>query len=326
MHRIRAGAAVVIVLLLSSCGDGRRRGTPTGDAGPGVDSGGPTVDAGGSDAGADAGGPGGSCDDLPPATVVTPSVRTAYPHITVTEVNGFGVRSVNYVITEDGDSRGPLIEVLVEVENTTSSTECDFLPDARLGITDLTGLVETPPYYGEYVDTVTNDCLGPGDVGVFNGLARGVTEASLATESSLFLDLSPSTIGTNYRATDGPTVLSAEIVAVEGGWGVQGQLSVPTTVRNYNLTFYARDERGLLTSELQAYPRELDTLYAGETVAFETLAPAPCDFVEHLAFPSWIVGASSGFFPSFSGGPDIDSLQAARREAAARLRAPAALP
>ena len=320
---------LVAIAVLCACGDGSRRRVDGSDAGvwtfdaamiggrdAGPDSG-RTADGGrpGSDAGSSAG----DCDDLPPSSL-SGGVRTAHPHITVYDGSGFAARSVNYVITVDGDSRGPLIEVFVEVENTSSSTECDFLPDVFLGGTELTGLVETPPYFGEFVTTVTNDCLGPGQSGVYTGLARGVTEEMLASVSSLSFDPDPNTIGDAYPATNGPTVLSSEIGTHEEGWGLSGQIRINATIRNYNMTSYARDERGLITAELQSYPRRLEALYVGETVDYETLNGTPCRFDDHLSYQSWIVGAGSTFSPVFAFPTEVDGLQAERRVRMAELR------
>lgn len=329
MSWMQSVAVVGVLAATIGCGSDRPRtggsdaGVLTFDAamidgrdGGGRDAGSPVADGGPADSGTTVA----ACDDLPPATTTPTGVRTAHPHITVYDGSGFATRSVSYIVTEDGDSRGPLLEVFAEVENTGFSRECDFLPDAYLGGTELVGLVEAPPHFGEYVDSVTNDCLGPGQTGVFGGLARGVTEADVAAASSLSLDLSPSTIGDSYPATNGPTVLRRDVVPNEDGWGIGGEIRIETTIRNYNMTTYAIDDRGLITAELQSYPRELETLYAGETIAYHSLNGAPCEFTDHLSFQSWIVGAASGFAPRFAFPSDVDVLQAERREAIAELR------
>jgi hypothetical protein len=160
------------------------------------------------------------------------------------------------------------------------------------GSQSIVGLIATRPYYGSTVSTVTNDCLGPGEVGVFYGLARGITTSALDAESQLIVDVNPNTLDTFVPATNGPQ-RTAAIVQTQFGSAVRGQLSIVQTIRNHALRVYPRDSRGLLTAELLAFPGSLGTLVAGSTVDFETSA-SPCSFDDFLAFDSWIVDAGGG--------------------------------
>ena len=119
--------------------------------------------------------------------------------------SGFALKSVNFVIREDGDSRGPLLEMLAEVQNGRSTIECEFLPDVSLGAKAIVGLIATRPHYGASVMTVTNDCLGPGEVGVFYGLARGITTSTLDAESHLIVNVNPNTLDTFVPAANEPS-------------------------------------------------------------------------------------------------------------------------
>ena len=258
-------------------------GAPRVDAGPGVDAG-PRVDAGtGPDAGRDGGSPPGGCDGLPPAMTTPTGTRTAYPGISYIVEFGYALRTINFI------HDGTRMHVLAEVANNTGSAECDFFPDMTFDGIDLyPDIVETPPHYTSVVSTVTNDCLSAGDVGVVYGRSSDITLDDLSS-GTLVLDMSPSTIGTPYRATNGPTILSSTPTMTAEGWVVRGQIRPMVAVRNYSLATYARDSRGLLIGELLAFPMMLGTLPAGSTVDYEGGDPIPCPFTEVLQFQSWII-------------------------------------
>jgi hypothetical protein len=248
--------------------------------------------AGGSAIGGTGGGStiGDSCG--PAATVNADGVLTAFPHITYSiSPAGWSLESVNFVVTEDGDPRGPLLEMFGELVNDTGTTECSFLPNVLLEFDEVITLVEGPAYFGEVVMSVTTDCLGPGETGVLTGVARGITTADLAAATSLTIMVEPNTFDTYFPAAGGPTVTMAEVSSVTaGGFGLRGKLLIGETIYNYGMRVYPRDARGVLVDELLAFPNELDTLGSGSTVDFETDG-VDCNFDDYLLFQSWIVGA-----------------------------------
>jgi hypothetical protein len=253
---------------------------PIGDARP----------DGGAGAGGGGGAPGQGCASEP-ALINANGVLTAFPRIVTSVVPaGLSLKSVNFVVTEDGDPRGPLIEMFGEIVNTGTLTECSFLPDVFLGFDELITIVEADPHFGTFVTSVTTDCIGPGRTGVMNGVQRGITRAELDMATSLTVNLNPSRLDTYRPATNGP-LRTGQITVTATGWAVRGQLTIGTTIRNYGMRVYPKDGRGLLFAELLAFPGNLAPLYAGSTIDFETES-AHCAFGEYLVFDSWIVGAN----------------------------------
>jgi hypothetical protein len=260
----------------------------------------------------------GDTADLPPAEVNADGVLTTYPHIAHTIDDGFALLTTNFVVTEDGDSRGPLLELFAEIQNTGSSPECQFLPDIWLDFDELVGLMRAQPHDSEYVTTVTTDCIPSGGVGVIRALARGITEDDLATAVWLTLDPHPSSFGTYTPATNGPTILGASLVEGQDpwdmeGWYLSGSLLIGTTIRNYGLRVFPRDDRGVLFADLVAFPNDLGILAGGSTVPFDTSA-APRSFDSDLRFQSWIVESGAFLTRSPQGEPEaVTARRAAMR-------------
>ena len=265
-----------------------------GMAGSGADGGGGGAGAGAagsSGTGGTGGGPGRACEGNPATTTINGTL-TAFPNITATVLPaGFRLASLNFTVTEDGDSRGPLLEMFAEVENGTAETACDFLPSVDLSGDEILALVYAKPYFDEVVTSVTTECIAPGEAGVLSGVQRGITAEELGLATSLSIDLDPFGIGTTTPATNGPMVTSSVTTAAGGGWALAGQVTPRETIRNYGMRVYARDDRGLLFAELLAFPGELAALAAGAPVSFESEA-ADCQFGSHLLFDSWINGAN----------------------------------
>src|SRR5262245_19985496 len=144
-------------------------GVDAGTAGAAGGSGG----AGGGNTGGRGGNAGQSCA-TEPAAINSAGVLTAFPRIaTSVTPAGLTLKSLNFVITEDGASRGPLLEMFGEVLNSSSRTECSFLPDVMLGFDEIISIVEAAPHFGTIITTVTTDCIGPGRTGVLIGVQRG---------------------------------------------------------------------------------------------------------------------------------------------------------
>jgi len=303
-HAWRFGA-VAVVLMGMGCADEKAKGFAgvlhPQDASYEVSDGGFIQDTGvGSDAttpidaGTDAGHDAGpvvpvGCES-PAAVVNADGVLSAYPDIYYSVYPfGFELLSANFRVTEDGDPRGPLIELWAEIRNNTSNTECTFLPDVSLAYMPLIGLVEAPAHVS-MLSRVTSDCLSPGEVGVLNAVERGIDQADLDAALTLSIDMMPNTFTTYTRAV-GPALVGSVDQTAEG-WLVRGQITVPSTLYNYGLRLYPRDNRGLIIDELLAFPGDLDTLVSGTTVSYETSATR-CPFDDYVYFQSWIDGPAN---------------------------------
>lgn len=101
----------------------------------------------------------------------------------------YSLLSVNYTIKEDGDPRGPLLNMYIEIRNDGFELDCNFLPEISLSGMEVLGLMETPPYreLSDFVEYSTlANCFGPGEIGVIIGAARGITQEDLDASGYLF--------------------------------------------------------------------------------------------------------------------------------------------
>jgi hypothetical protein len=230
--------------------------------------------------------------DLPPATINPDGVLTPFPYLAFRVVPPeFRIVTANFTVTHDGDSRGPLLEMLLEVENAGTEIECGFVPDVYLDFTEVVTQVTADPFYDVYssgtVSTVTNECIPPGGVGVMRGVQRGVDEADLAAALTLDVDARPLRIGIDHQSPSDEPLLEPTVAPVPGGFGVTGRMTPVRAIRNYGLRVYARDARGVLFTELLAFPGELAPLAAGLPQEFATTA-ATRGFTDYRAYQSWI--------------------------------------
>jgi hypothetical protein len=229
---------------------------------------------------------------LPPAVVNEDGVLTPFPHLRFFVDPGYRLQTANFVITDDGDARGPLLQFYAELENQTGSIRCRFLPDIWLDSKEIIAVVTAHPYYEQYfngdLSSVTNSCIPHGSIGVFYGVARGVTYDDIAQAYALFVDPKPFLSSLTYvLPTDGPLLEDMQVALDEEGWGLRGTVRVRASIWNYALRVYPRDHRGVLTDELYAFPGSLDTLHAWSTHSFQTSRTTGA-FDEFRAFQSWI--------------------------------------
>ncbi|MCB9600688.1 MAG: hypothetical protein H6721_03825 [Sandaracinus sp.] len=251
--------------------------TPTPDAGGRIPLDGGTED----DAGPET--PRWMCNLGRPGTTLG-GVVTSYPNIEVRSEPRFRARAAGYSVKRD--SRGPLLLVLLEIENVTSESYCGLIPESYLDDVELVGLVETPAHFQtDFTSTVTSDCLPPGGRGIYDAVARGVDlidleEGRLLTFRSRSELNAPSVLAA-------PPRLNVATTRLDDGWAVAGTLTPVQTIRNYGLRVYARDARGIPYARLLAYPGELANLYAGTPydVQSETTICEPASFD---AYQSWI--------------------------------------
>jgi hypothetical protein len=291
MRTFTACGFVVLACAVVACSDGGSSGSVNAPNNGGTQS--SATQSGGSGNGGSSSGnttnASSACTELT-ATRNADGVLTPFPNIDVSVTPAaFQLTTLNFVVTEDGDPRGPLLEMLADIKNTGTKTECDFIPSIYLDGEELVGLPKTPPYMSTLLTSLTNDCLGPGETGAISAVARGVTKAELAAAGSLLVDLEPNTYGTYNPAKDPPQV-TAEIAKLATGWGVKGTVTPKATIRNLEIRIFARNSQGVLTADLGAYPNTLGTLALGVPVSFESTT-TPCEFEGYALYTSWIVGA-----------------------------------
>lgn len=225
----------------------------------------------------------------PPATTVA-GVLTPFAGSTfLVSPSQFRLISFNVKMTDDGDTRGPLSEAYAEFQNTGSTVECSFLTNVFIGTAEFFGLPTTPPWRSEF-GSVT-DCVGPGEVGVWEGLSRDLEPIDLELPLYVDLDLRPNGFGTHTRAF-GPNVTSESVVMTDEGYAIAASLNVVDTIWNFGYDAYPKDERGVIIDELLAFPGELGTLSAGSVIPFET-SSTECPITSFLSYFSWIDGAES---------------------------------
>jgi hypothetical protein len=296
-----------VLLSTLGCGDGAASNDPGpagGASGSGGSVSGSSADAGSkSDAGSSGGGSGGmggaggspatpqACG--PEASMNADGVLTAYPNIsvTVTPATDFEITSFNFVVTDDGDARGPLLEFFADLKNIGTQQHCQFLPMVYLGADELITLVYGPPKHlkiGTTVFTTVDECIGPGESAVMSGVQRGITEAALEAATSLTIDPGPSNFETDeYLPAVAPTIQDAQVVTADAEFLLKGTVSYTENIRNQGIRVYPRDSRQLLVGELLAFPGDLGPHLAGSTAPFETES-TPCGFTEYELFQSWI--------------------------------------
>jgi hypothetical protein len=223
-----------------------------------------------------------------PAATTVGGVLTTYPNITYSIDTGFAVKSANFTVLDDGDTRGPLLTLFAEIQNNLTTPQCDFLPSVTLDGQDLIGLTYGAPYFNHNVTTVTTDCIAPGQVGVLTAVARGITAADLAAASFVSIGLSPGNFGTYLPATDRPLITANPTPGAMGDT-LSGTVTPPATIHNYGMHVFPHDSRGVVSGDLRAFPNNLATLNAGVAVSFATEAVS-CPFTTYMVADSWIEG------------------------------------
>lgn len=218
---------------------------------------------------------------------------TSYPNISV-EVypSSFRATTINFVITEDGDERGPLLDVYAEIQNISGGLECNILPELTFSAGDLVGIIEFPAYrqQSDIVDyTTLADCLGVGQVGILRANARGITAEDLQQAGSLFIDVTPYNLGFSYELPPEEPEVEATVVETNGGWVVSGTVTPGADIHNYGMYVFPRDANGLLMADYFVAPGNLETLYAGDAAPFES-EPSACPFTEYALMHTWILG------------------------------------
>lgn len=242
-------------------------------------------------------------------------IPTNFPNIAIESDARFRIRSAGYSVRRDMDTRGPLLMVYLEVENVGFETYCTIIPDAYLDSVELIGSVETAPhFYTEFPSGVTNGCLAPGEVGIYDGIARGVDVADLERSDTLYF-VFDSSLYVRETVRAGEPILSITPASTEEGWVMRGSLTPVRTIRNYGLRVFTRDSRGLIVAGLLDFPGSLENIFGGVRYDVETDA-TPCEIVDYEAYQSWIDDSISGLRAFAS----ADPMHAAAREMRRRYR------
>lgn len=226
-------------------------------------------------------------------TTLQNGTLTAYPNISVDIYpSSFRVTTINFIVTEDGDERGPLLDVYAEIQNVSGGLLCNILPDLSFSAGDLVGIIEFPAYrqVSDIVDyTTLADCLGVGQVGILRANARGVTAQALDQAGSLFIDATPYDFGFSYELPPEEPEVDAVVTQSASGWMLSGTVTPGADIHNYGMLVFPRDTNGLLTGDRFAAPGDLGTLFGGAAVGFES-EPSPCPFTDYAFTHTWILG------------------------------------
>ena len=255
----------------------------------------------------------GPCEGRP-TSIDDDDIRTPYPNqswiwgpLALRPVN------VNYVITDDGDARGPLVEMFAEIRN-QSAVQCNIAATATIDGTEITGVVWGVAY--TVLDSpATEPCVAMGETGVFYGVGRGLTEADLEASSEVVFESIPDTSGSPVEArAPGITGLSVRGQA-DGSAAVAGTIIPVEDVFGYTFRAFPRDDRGVFYDELTTTVEDGATLTTGSSYPFVTESNE-CAFTAFFPTPSWTVGTASGFTGEL-GGPLPERVQRFRDRLAA---------
>jgi hypothetical protein len=227
------------------------------------------------------------CDNVPPASLSPSGVLTPYPHISVADVPaGLTINSLNFSYIESSK----LVNLYADISNTGTATICpgaDLLVDS----VDFNGSITMPPYHSTISSSQTTACLAPGDAGILSGLASIPNkEQFLESASALHLTIQDFSFGDYVPAAGGPS-LSAPVIESESAWAISGSAYIPETMYNVLLTFFARDDRGLIIVQDGAYLRDGGTLLGGSSEPFSSFG-TPCEYSQFESFTTWIQGAA----------------------------------
>jgi hypothetical protein len=231
----------------------------------------------------------------PAASLNAQGALSAYPNISVTVVpaTDFAVTSFNFRVIEDGDARGPLLKLFVELKNIGAGLQCKFIPDVTLDGKEIVTTSYGPAKHlkiGTTIFSTVDPCIEPGQTAVLSGVQRGITEDKLKLATNLSIQPNPSNLSTTeYLPATPPTIASAQVVPSQAndGYLLKGNVSYTNAVHNQGIRVYPRDSRKLLVDELLAFPGNLGAHAAGSSAPFETNA-TPCAFEDYLLFQSWI--------------------------------------
>lgn len=134
----------------------------------------------------------------------------------------------------------------------------------------ITGLIDAAAH-DDGSGIVTRDCIDPGAIGVYDGVADNVYASDLETGTSLDFVTNGFAFNTYTLVTGGPSLVSPTVIQTPSGhWALSGDVYTPYSIYNYRLVVYPRDARGLLFAQLLAFPGNLGTLAPGASTPFQT--------------------------------------------------------
>ncbi len=283
----------------STTSTGGAVGSSGGAASGGAAAGGTDSSGGSTAIGGAVGGTGGlpepepTADSCGPEASVVDGVLTAFPHIevSVTPETDFALKSFNFTVKEDGDSRGPLLSLYAEMENIGTGLKCKFIPEVYLDFTEIITLADGPAYHltiGSTMFSTTDECIRPGESVVLGGVQRGVTEEDLMNAMRLTIDAGSTNYPTDEYNIAVPPSVEADVVETDNGYAVAGNLTYVDTIYNQAVYVFPKDARGLIVDELVAFPGDLGTHFAGSTAPFETESTS-CRFVDYELYQTWIL-------------------------------------
>lgn len=229
---------------------------------------------------------------LPPAVINADGVLTPYPGIRFSITPPFEILTANFVVTEDGDPRGALLEPYIEVRNTGFATICHYPRSVYLDFVDVATRLNATPHHDQIGATgtpfdSTNPCVAPGAVGVLEGAARGISEADLAVASELHIEYDVEDFGAIHNLATEVSGVTGMVERTAEGFVLRGQITPRLRIWNVGIMVFPRDGRGVLVDGIYAFPGDLGLLPGLVPTPFVT-SPTEWEFSEYVAFAAWI--------------------------------------
>ena len=142
---------------------------------------------------------------------------------------------------------------------------------ARLGVVDINVVTDGPPFQLGTIG-VSTECLEPGARGVWHAIENEVATDLFDRNSTFRYAITGLVRPEAVPHTLAPIVLSTDMVQHStGGYLMRGQLRSPAMpIYNVSIRFAARDERGLVMDDANAYPGDHDTLAPSSVFDYES--------------------------------------------------------
>jgi hypothetical protein len=215
-----------------------------------------------------------------------------------------------------------------EYENRGSVTRCIPLMNMTIGAQIITALADGPAFDSP-VSTLSQACVKPGERGAYRGIQNEIARDLLDTAGAVTYAISGLQATQQVPSPFAPTLLSADRVAEGQLFGVGGQIrTAAEPIYNVEIVFYARDAFGLIIDDTSAFPFDLATLPANETLdyrsyAFGQLRAEPDGLVHFFEYIEGVSTSSLTLSASYDAADPSEAVQRGlqRRPALADYRA-----
>jgi hypothetical protein len=209
------------------------------------------------------------------------------------------------------------IQVWGDLKNTGTSQLCIPLVDTfNVGSQDVLVVVDGDAY--KDTGTVSDTCLEPGGKALFKGIQNQVSGTLLDSPTTVTYAVSGFSSGIlAIPHPSDPLLVSAAPKQSSLGWVLGGKMKAVNTIYNLKVGIYVRDPNGLLYDDTDAFPNDLNTIYALTDFDFESY-PVDNQFCDYERFETFIEGPK----PLAYGGANLDPVLEGRSlERASRVEA-----